>query len=214
MKAARAAIVALTLAALMAPLVGGVTFIGAINFVATGGGIVQFSQTFQASSLTYARGLNHFTDLVWAGTNLDSIGLDAATCNITVNAMTPTSLTYTVAGVGVGMQYVYYRGLTEPMTVTGGTATYAGGVTTVTTLGSPVVTITWSTLPTTPRDIIGSVPGYFPLLAVALTVFAGFAVLLAYRGEMELNTAVTFIIFSGGIIITAIVIYSLIAAVT
>jgi len=131
-----------------------ISFIGSINYIATHGGIVQFSQTFQADRLTYANGLNHFAYLVWGGDLRGNVGFDADTnVNLTVTGITRDVVSYTITTALPGdvQTYLYYYrhvsvspSLSEPVEVSGGSYTYAGGVTTITTSGSPVdVSVTY-----------------------------------------------------------------------
>lgn len=149
MKAARLVLVAGCLAALMVPLVYAIWFIGPTNFIATHGGNVTFAQNFQASSLTYPDGLNRFTNMIWNGQNLGTLGFDVdAGANMTVTAITRDTVTYTIITALPGniVSYLYYwrnvnmaPHLSEPTAVTGGTHVYDAplGMVNVTTTGSP-----------------------------------------------------------------------------
>src|SRR4030042_3902991 len=153
MRAAKVILIGVTLAALMVPLVHAITFIGPINYVASHGGNVTFAQNFQAVSLTYPDGLSRFTTMVWGGVLQGNLGFDVgAGANMMVTSITTNSVTYTVTTALPNVNsYVYYwrstgSAITEPITVTGGTYTYAAGIATVTTVGSPaVVTLTYGT---------------------------------------------------------------------
>jgi hypothetical protein len=155
MRAAKVILLGLTLAALMVPLVYAITFIGAINYVGPHGGNTTFSQNFTAYSLTYGTGLNQFTSMVWGGNLRGNFGVDAdAGVNVTVTAIGRDQVTYTVTTLAPGNvdTYIYYyrnisggaklRAPTE-VTANGAAApfTYAGGVASITTTGSPVTVV-------------------------------------------------------------------------
>lgn len=154
MKVSRVALIGLTLTALMVPLTSAIWFIGPTNFIATHGGIVRFSQNFQAYRLTYPDGLNRFTTLIWGTWTRGNVGFDADTgVNMTVTLVGAYRITYTVetAAPGAVNTYVYYQrsgpgsAFATP-TVTGGVGTYNAGthILTVATTGSPVaVTVTY-----------------------------------------------------------------------
>ena len=155
MRLAKVLMLALCIVALALPVVHGIFFIGPTNFIATNGGITTFAQNFQATRLSYPDGLNRFTNIVWDGTLRGSLGVDADTgVNITVTALNRDQIRYTVTTLAPGPvdTYIYYyrniqdtAKLRAPSEVTAdGTAapfTYADGVATITTTGSPVAVI-------------------------------------------------------------------------
>ena len=138
----------------MVPLVCAITFIGAINYIGPHGGNTTFAQNFQATSLTYGTGLNQFTGMVWGGNLRGNLGVDADTgVNVTVTQVGRDQVTYTVttAAPGAVVSYIYYyrnvataklRAPTE-VTANGAAApfTYAGGVASITTTGTPVTVV-------------------------------------------------------------------------
>ena len=123
------------------------------------------------------------------------------------------TLTYTVVAAGAGTQRVYYRGLGEPESITGGIATYAWDVTNVTTAGNTIVTLNWVHIAPAGLDVINAIPGYLPMLSVSLIVFAAAIVLMATRGELDSKTVVAFIALAIGILLSTAIIYQFIEAV-
>jgi len=177
---AKPLLAALCLAALAIPLVYAITFIGGIVFVGPQGGNVTFTQTFQASRLNYDHNVNFFTNLVWGPRLQGNIGIDADLgVNVTVTAITRDQIRYTVTTLAPGPvdTYIYYyrnvraNPLTRPTEVTAGGAaaphTYAGGVTTVTTTGSPVnVIMSYGVGDTGAGDTIDILLTILPLIAL------------------------------------------------
>lgn len=180
MKATRVILLGVTLAALMVPLAYAIFFIGPVNYVASHGGNVTFAQNFQATSLTYPDGLSRFTSMIWGGTMLGNLGFDVgAGANMTVTAITANSVTYTITTLLPGNRnsYLYYwrssgHAITEPLSVTGGTYTYAGGIATVTTLGSPVVVVVSYGTPIAPMilDAASVLIALIPFLVLAAVI--------------------------------------------
>jgi len=214
MKTARLTLIAVCLASLMVPLAHSAYYIGLNNFIAIGtNGIINFNQNFQAYSSYPHLNLFYFTQFIWGGNNLGNIGFSATDCNITVTQMNFYTLTYAVVAAGAGAQRVYYRGFGAPETTTGGIATYGAGVTNVTTAGNTIVTLTWAHIAPEGLNIINAIPGYLPLLSVSLIVFAAAIILMATRGELDVQTVVTFIALSIGILLSTAIIYQFIEAI-
>lgn len=177
-------LVLIVFTSILLPMVYAVTFIGPVNYIATHGGIVHFSQTFTAQSLTYSKGLNFFTALFWGGTLRGNLGFDADSgVNLTVTSILSNRITYTVETLsGTPVQtYVHYRrsvGLypaSAPNEVTGGTWTYNQGtqVITVTTSGSPVtVTIEYYGATVSPPlfDAANILVALLPLMIIAVVI--------------------------------------------
>jgi len=213
MKTARVLLIGLTLASLMVPLAQSAYYIGLNNFIAIGtNGIINFNQNFQAHSSYPHLNLFYFTQFIWGGTLLGGVGFSATDCNITVTNMSFYTLTYTVVAAGAGTQRVYYRGLGEPESITGGIATYAWDVTNVTTAGNTIVTLNWVHIAPAGLDVINAIPGYLPMLSVSLIVFAAAIVLMGTRGELEPKTVVAFIVLAVGVILSSVIIYQFIEA--
>jgi len=179
-RTARAALPILALAALMVPFVYAIFFIGPVNYVATHGGNVTFAENFTATSLTYPDGLNRFTAMTWGGAMMGNLGFDvAAGGNMTVTAVTPNSVTYTITTALPGNlnSYLYYwrnagHAITEPLSVTGGTYTYAGGIATIVTTGSPVTVVVSYGTPVAPMifDAAAVLIALIPFLVLAAVI--------------------------------------------
>ena len=201
MRSAKVILLGLTLAALMVPLVYAITFIGAINYVGPHGGNTTFSQNFTAYSLTYGTGLNQFTSIVWGGNLRGNFGIDAdAGVNVTVTSIGRDQVTYTVTTLAPGDvdTYIYYyrnisggaklRAPTE-VTANGAAApfTYAGGIATITTVGSPVTVVAsymgGGEVAATLFDTVGVTIGLITLLVLTMIVYA------AGKGDMSLGAA-------------------------
>jgi len=159
-------------------------YLGPSNYIATHGGIVRFSQDFQAYGLTYPDGLNRFTTLIWGAWTRGTVGFDAAAgVNMTVTLVGASRITYTVetAAPGAVNTYVYYQrsgpgsAFATP-TVTGGVGTYNAGthLLTVATTGSPVaVTVTYGAdFGVTAGSGLDVLIQFFPFVALLVVIQA------------------------------------------
>jgi len=200
MRAARVILIGVILAALMVPLVCAINFIGATNFVATHGGNVTFAQNFQAYSLTYAGGLNHFTNLVWGGYLRGNLGFDAdAGVNMTVTNIAQSTVSYTVATLAPGnvQTYIYYyrAGFPnqpgQPTSVTGGTFTYSQvtGIATVTTTGgAATVTVNYASEGAEEQQsLMTMVLVFLGVFAMVPLVFAAFYIYSVIKSGEEVK---------------------------
>jgi len=190
----------LVVAALAIPFVYAITFIGATNFVATHGGNVTFTQTFTATSLTYPDGLNRFTHIVWGGQHRGNLGVDVdAGANMTVTNVGRDQVNYgiTTAAPGAIVSYIYYRRnvaitpLSAPSLVTVDgvptAVTYAGGIASITTTGSPVTVVVYY------MGGGGVTVQMFDTAAVAISLITFLVLLMVVRavgkGDMSLDAA-------------------------
>lgn len=179
----RQAIVILLIFTLLIPIAEAITIDGPTNFVNSHGGNVIYDITPTTSQIDIVNTLISFSNLVLGGINRGTLGFDCVTgINMTITGITQNTVTYTVetALPGAVNSYVYYRRnvgmnqLTRPLTVTGGTFTYAPGTgtTTITTTGSPVTVIVTYGLDVKTPTLDGSILiwALMPFLVLAIAI--------------------------------------------
>ena len=173
----------LILGLLLIPTVNAFTIDGPTNFENSHGGIVRYDITPTVSQIGIVNTLIRFTNLRTGGINMGNLGFDCATdVNMTITGITHNTITYTIETglVPAVNSYVYYRRtvgvspLTAPLTVTGGTWTYAPGtgLLTVATTGATVpVTVTYGMDIASPMaEASGLIWALIPFMALVIGV--------------------------------------------
>jgi len=172
----------LILSLLLVPIAQAITIDGPTNFQSSGGGNVVYAITPTISQIGIINTLTRFTNLRTGGINMGNLGFDCETdVNMTITGITHNTITYTIETglVPAVDSYVYYRRtvgavLTAPLTVTGGTSTYAAGtgILTVSTTGAAVpVTITYGMDVASPMIAASAIIwALFPFLILVLSI--------------------------------------------
>ena len=172
----------LLLALMLVPLTQAITIDGPTNFENSHGGIVRYDFTAIVSQIGIVNTLTRFTNLRTGGINMGNLGFDCDTdVTMTITGITHNSISYTIETglVPAVDSFVYYRrtvgtALTAPVTVTGGTWTYAGGILTVATTGASVpVVVTYG------MDIAS------PMFAASALIWALFPFLILVLGIQD-----------------------------